>query len=222
MGQSIVFLVLITPKITIPVGFAFFLPDPVLSAWRKEDEKLKKKGIPKTQRPVEPKRNENYPTIPEIALKMLEQFKKNYPDIKIKCIFADALYGTEKFLDGASKIFGGIQVISQIRYNQNVRFRNKDISVEKYFTSYPGTEQVMKVRGGKEIKVIVGSARLHVCSHGKKRFVIALKYEGEEEYRYIVASHLSWRTMDIVEAYSLRWLAEVFLKTGREMKVGVS
>jgi hypothetical protein len=58
----------------------------------------------------------------------------------------------------------------------------------------------------------IGSARLHVCSHGKKRFVIALKYEGEEEYRYIVATDLSWRTLDIVEAYTLRWLIEVFFE----------
>jgi hypothetical protein len=35
MGQSIVFLVLITPKITIPVGFSFFMPDPALILLRK-------------------------------------------------------------------------------------------------------------------------------------------------------------------------------------------
>ena len=28
MGQSLVFLVLVTPKITLPVGFAFHMPDP--------------------------------------------------------------------------------------------------------------------------------------------------------------------------------------------------
>ena len=35
------------------------------------------------------------------------------------------------------------------------------------------------------------------------------KRQGEEDYRYIVATDLSWRTLDIVEAYSLRWLIEV-------------
>ena len=58
----------------------------------------------------------------------------------------------------------------------------------------------------------IGSARLHVHAHGKKRFVIALKYDGEDEYRYIIASDLSWRTIDIVEAYTLRWLVEVFFQ----------
>jgi hypothetical protein len=39
---------------------------------------------------------------------------------------------------------------------------------------------------------------------GKKRFVIALKYSGESEYRYLVATALSWRTIDITQAYSIR------------------
>jgi hypothetical protein len=212
MGQSLVYLVLITPKITFPVGFAFYMPDPALKAWKKLDEKLKKEGVPKCKRPTKPQRNEKYPTIPEIALMLLEQFKNNHPNIKIKCILADALYGTKMFLDRASNIFGGIQVISQIRSNQKISYRNKDMAVEEYFSKYPGTIQKIKVRGGKEMNVTVGSARLYVCSHDKKRFVIALKYEGEEEYRYIVASNLSWRTLDIVEAYTLRWFVEVFFE----------
>lgn len=212
MGQGIVFLILITPKITIPVGFAFYMPDPELKAWKKLDEKLRKQGVPKNQRPLKPKRNKNYPTMLEIALTLLETFKKNHPNIRIKCIFADALYGTKKFLDSASRIFGCIQVISQIRSNQNICYRNKNMPVEKYFTRYPGTVQKIRIRGGKEVNVTVGSARLHVCAHSKKRFVIALKYEGEREYRYIVASDLSWRTQDIVEAYTLRWFVEVFFE----------
>ena len=86
------------------------------------------------------------------------------------------------------------------------------MAVEEYFLKYPGIDKKIMIRGGKEANVTMGSARLHVCSHGKKRFVIALKYEGEEEYRYIVASNLSWRTLDIVEAYTLRWLVEVFFE----------
>jgi hypothetical protein len=209
MGQSIVFLVLITPKITIPVGFSFHMPDPVLSAWYK---KLKKQGVPQKLRPAKPARDPNYPTMSQIALKLLEQFKRAHSQIRIRCIFADALYGTEEFLDQASKLFGGIQVISQIRANQLIRFRNKNMPVEKYFTSFPGTQQTVRVRGGEEIKAALGSARLHVHAHRKKRFVIALKYEGEDECRYIIASDLSWRTLDIVEAYTLRWLVEVFFQ----------
>ncbi|MDP2643415.1 MAG: transposase [Desulfobacterales bacterium] len=212
MGQSIVFLVLITPKITIPVGFSFHMPDPALSAWHKNDKKLRKQGVPKKLRPVRPGRDNNYPTMPQIALKLLEQFKRAHRQIRVRCVFTDALYGTEEFLDQASRLFGGIQVISQIRANQLIRFKNKNMPVENYFASFLGTQQTIEVRGGEQIKVIVGSARLHVHAHGKNRFVIALKYEGEDEYRYIIASDLSWRTLDIVEAYTLRWLVEVFFQ----------
>jgi hypothetical protein len=212
MGQSIVFLVLITQKVTIPVGFSFHMPDPVLKAWHMNDSKLKKKGVKKKLRPVKPGRDPNYPTIPQIALSLLEQFKRNHPDVHIQCILADALYGTREFIDTASTLFDGVQVISQIRANQLVRFRNKKRSVAKYFVSFPGTEQSIRVRGDIQIPVTVGSARLHVHAHGKKRFVIALKYEGEEAYRYIIASDMTWRTLDIIEAYTLRWLVEVFFQ----------
>lgn len=212
MGQSIVFLVLVTKNITIPIGFSFHMPDPALSTWRKNDNKLKKDGVASKQRPRRPDRDPNYPTIPQIALLLLEKFKEMHPEIRVRSIFADALYGTEQFLDEAARIFKDAQVISQIRANQVIRFRGKDRPVEDYFASFPGVEQSIQVRGGDQIKVNVGSARLHLKAHGKKRFVIALKYEGEDEYRYIIASDLSWRTLDIVEAYTLRWLVEVFFQ----------
>lgn len=37
-GQTIVFLVLVTPKVTIPVGFSFYVPDPAIKIWEKEDQ----------------------------------------------------------------------------------------------------------------------------------------------------------------------------------------
>ena len=70
----------------------------------------------------------------------------------------------------------------------------------------------MRVRGGEEVEMTVASTRLHVKAHGKKRFVIAMKYEGEKEYRYLVATDMSWRTEDIIRAYTLRWLVEVFFE----------
>jgi len=55
--------------------------------------------------------------------------------------------------------------------------------------------------------------RVYLSAHKCKRFIIALKYKGETEYRYLVASDLSWRMEDIVAAYSLRWRIEVFIIT---------
>jgi len=55
-------------------------------------------------------------------------------------------------------------------------------------------------------------AGLYVKSHGCKRYIVALKYEGEEKYRYLLASDLTWRLTDIAAAYTLRWLVEVFIQ----------
>lgn len=211
-GQSIVFLILVSPIVTIPVGFEFYMPDPGLTAWRKEDEKLKKQGLPKNKRPEEPERNEKYPTKQETGLNLLQQFRDHFSEIKIKCILADALYGDTNFVDKSSAIFDNIQVISKLRKNQNIRYRGKKMAIKEYFRKRLGARYRVKVRGGEEKIITVCSARLYVCSHKKKRFIIAFKYEGEEEYRYLVASALSWRTLDIIQAYTIRWLVEVFFQ----------
>ncbi len=56
------------------------------------------------------------------------------------------------------------------------------------------------------------AARLYVKAHGKCRFVVALKYAGEDDFRFLVASDLSWRHIDIARLYSLRWLVEVCIQ----------
>jgi hypothetical protein len=209
-GQSLIFLLLITPKVTLPVGFAFYMPDPALTAWNKEQKRLKQAGVPAKARPPKPAPNPRYPTKQELALGLLRHFRDAHPSIRVQCVLADALYGTAAFLDQAGATFDGVQVISQLRHNQNIRFRGKKYSVEQYFRQFPGVTQTIRIRGGEPVTVTVGSARLPVCAHGQKRFVIALKYEGEEDSRYLVATDLTWRTLDIVQAYTFRWLIEVF------------
>lgn len=211
-GQTIVLLLLITPIVTIPVGFSFYMPDPGITAWRKQEEELKKKRVPAKDRPARPAKNKDYPSKQEIALGLLDEFKSDHPEIKVKLILADALYGTDDFVGKASKIFGGVQVISQLRSNQVIRFGNKTMSVEKYFSKYPGVKQQIQIRGDQKVTAIVGSARLYVVSHKKKLLIVALKYEEEEGYRYLIASDLSWRTQDVVEGHTLRWLVEVFFE----------
>src|SRR5438309_2710151 len=53
-GQSLVLLVLVTPKISLLVGFVFYQPAPALSAWYKEAKVLKQHGVPPKQRPPTP------------------------------------------------------------------------------------------------------------------------------------------------------------------------
>jgi hypothetical protein len=211
-GQNIVLLLLVTEKVSLPVGFEVYQPDPAQQAWRKEDTRLQKKGVAKRKRPKALPPNPEYPSKPESALRLMEQFRHHHSQIKIKAVVADALYGQAKFMDAAAALFGGVQVISQLRHNQNIRYRNRKQSVTHYFSKYPGGEQALSIRGQDPITATVGSIRVEVCSHGKKRFVIALKYPGEQDYRYLVATDLTWRTLDIIQAYTLRWLVEVFIE----------
>ena len=90
-GQSLVFLVLVTPKISIPVGFTFYQPAPELSAWYKQEKALKKQGVPKPQRPPKPPPHPRYPPKQQLALRLLAQFKMDHPGIRVHCIVADAL-----------------------------------------------------------------------------------------------------------------------------------
>ncbi|CAM3586992.1 hypothetical protein [Legionella longbeachae] len=64
--------------------------------------------------------------------------------------------------------------------------------------------------------VMLGGARLWVKVHQKKRFVIALHYEGEQEDRYIVATNTTWRITDIAKAFTIRWLVEVFFSDWKQ------
>lgn len=213
-GQELVFMVLVTDIATFPVGFRFYVPDPELSAWRKQDKVLRLKGIQKKQRPSRPKPDHcRYPTMQSLTLDMLQEFVDAFPEIAIKGVLADALYGTGDFMDKASAITGGVQIVSQLRSNQKVSNKNNvETSLKAYFARQKGAETQLMVRGGKKKRVTMLAARLYVKAHGKRRFVIALKYEDEEDYRYLVASDMSWRHTDIARLYTLRWLVEVFIQ----------
>jgi hypothetical protein len=217
MGQNLVFLVLVTPKITIPVGFAFYEPDPAKKAWKLENTRLKQQGIAKKYRPQEPLKNPKYPTKQALALRLLREFATSFPDIHVACILADALYSDKDFMREATAVFDtDTQVISQLRSNQIIRDKGHEKSVKTYFTSYPGVRKTIFIRGGEIQAVMLGGARLWVKSHQKKRFVIAMRYEGEQEDRYIVATDTTWRMTDIAEAYTIRWLVEVFFSDWKQ------
>ena len=119
---------------------------------------------------------------------------------------------TASLVDAASALFGGVQVLSQIRSTQNIRLGKRVQHVADYFATHPGTPHRICIRGGEEGVALVSSARLYVCSHQTKRFVVAMKYAHEETYRSLIASDLTWRTLDIVQGHSLRWLGEVFIQ----------
>jgi hypothetical protein len=209
-GQKIILLLLVTPIITLPVSFRFHRQDPIYSQWRKENQELKKAGVKKSQHPARPPSDPNYPGYKQLVLDMLSVFGQHHPQVKVNALVCDTQYGSATFMEQAAQLIGHQQVMSQLRHNQKVRFRGRILNLDEYFARYPGTPFKTTLRGGQQITVIV--ARLYVTAHGCKRFVIALKYEGEQEYRYWIAKEMSWRTLDIINAYQLRGLIEVFFE----------
>lgn len=212
-GQNLIFLLLVTDKITFPVGFSFYEPDPALKEWKDKDQKLKKQKVSKKERPAQPVKNSKYPSKLEIALDLLGVFFKNNPSVKIKCILADAFYGSADFVKKASEMQGGIQVISQVRSNQLVRNkRGLLVEVEQYFANENRTHQRISIRGEKEEIIVLCAQKLWVAAHGEKRMVIAIRYESQKDFRYIIASDMTWQHINIIQAYTLRWLIEVFFQ----------
>ena len=212
IGQEIVLLVLVTTSVTIPVGYEFYQPDPAYTQWSRQDKRLKKRGVSASKRPKKPAINPNYPTKQEIALKLLKQFANDCPFVKVKAVLADALYGNAGFMQKVNQIFVETQVVSQLRHNQKIYYRGRTWHIDEYFNSYPGTPQTISVRGFDNTEAIVGSARLYVEAQKRKCFVIAIRYPNETNNRYLVATDLTWRTLDIVQAYTFRWLVEVTIE----------
>ena len=182
-------------------------------SWYKKEKALKQQAVPPKQRPPKPAPNPQYPTKPQLALRLLEAFKAQHPDIRIHCITADALYGTSLcFINVASPCLVASKSSRKFVAIRTSARGNGEQHVADYFATHPGTPHTIRIRGGDEVAVWVSSARLYVCSHKTKWFIVAIKYEEEETYRYLIASDLSWRTCDIVQGHTLRWLVEVFIQ----------
>jgi hypothetical protein len=157
------------------------------------------------ERPPTPAPNPAYPTKQHLALRLLADFETHHPDIRVHrvhCITAESLYGIAPCVDAASTMFGGVQVLSHIRSHQNIRIGKRKQHVADYVATHPGTQKCVCIRGAEEMVAMVSRARLDVCSHKTKRFVVAITYAHEETYRSLIASDLSWRTLDMVQGYS--------------------
>jgi hypothetical protein len=211
-GQEIVFLFLVTPVVSIPIDFRFYMPDPELSLWRKRYREQRKNGIARKDREARPKTRGQYPSKSDLALQMLSAFTKDFPKITLRAVLADALYGCSSFMKQAQEICGTAQIVSELRSNQLVQSKGRYVSLKTYFARQRGVNTHLRVRGQADQPVVMLAARLIVKAHGKRRFVIALRYQGEEQYRFLVASNLSWRHTDVAQLYTLRWLIEVFFE----------
>lgn len=215
IGQNLVFLLLVCEKVTLPVGFYFHEPDPKQIAWRKEEARLRKKGVEKPYRPVAPPKDPAYPSKKELALRLLENFSEVFSEVKIKSVDADTAYGTLDFMEEAARLTKQPQVISQIKKSQLIIVNNKEITVENFFKNYQGHTETIALRGETRT-VTYRSGAFKVKSHQKKYFVIALKYENESDYRYLIARDMTWRDTDIIKTFAFRWLVEVFIQDWKQ------
>jgi hypothetical protein len=214
-GQNLVFLLLVCEKITLPVGFYFYEPDPKQIAWRKEEARLRKKEVEKKYRPKAPPIDPNYPSKKALALKLLSDFAKAFSEVRVKAVAADTAYGTLDFMEESAAITKQSQVISQIKKSQLIVVNNKEITVEDFFKNYQGHTEKIALRG-EERTVTYRSGLFKVKSHQKKYFIIALKYEDEADYRYLIARDMTWRDIDIIKTFSFRWLVEVFIQDWKQ------
>jgi hypothetical protein len=211
-GQRLVWLFLVPPKRSIPVGVVFSQPAPEIRAWDSTDNALTKPGVPTQQRPRKPAPNPPSPTTAYLARRVLETFKAQHPDGRIHAVLAEALSGPATCVEGASALFRGVQVRSHIRSHQNMRVGTRDQHGADYLATHPGTPYPIRIRGGDEVVAMGGSARLDVCAHNTKRFIVAITDDAEETYRSLLASDLSGRTLDMVQGHPLRGRVEVFMQ----------
>lgn len=211
-GQSILYMVLVTAKITIPIGFKFYENDPSWLKWKQEEDRLRKKKIPKAYRADEVSRDyAKYPTKIALSISLMSEFKQWFPTFVVKSIEADCFYGTKDWTSAMVNLYPTTQVLSQLKSSQIIEIQNKEYRLEDYFNKRTGILTKVSIRGGKSVPIYYSSMIGKVKAHGEKRLIIAYKYEGEAQYRYVFATDMSWVVHHVIATYSLRWLVEVFI-----------
>lgn len=133
-AQNFVVAVLVSGKITIPVGFKMYQPCLKTKKWNEIDKKERAQNIPCSKRTPKPRRT----TLTKVqnAILVIENFKKYNKKIKITHILADNAYMCPEFVSGNTATYPDSNIISQIRSKQLVSQKNnKPKTVESYFSS---------------------------------------------------------------------------------------
>lgn len=210
--QNLVFLLLVTDKITIPVGFKFYTPCPKLTKWAKKDKESRKlRKIDKSvARPVKPERSLNHPKRTEISKELIQNFTNNFKEVSIISCSFDAAYGFDSHLRAVETVLPKSLIVSEMACNTKVTDKRRTACVNNYFNSIVAQKTKLKIRGGTIKDVEIKHARLYVESHKRILNIIALRYEGEVNFRFIITPNLSWRAIDVVQIFTFRWLVEVF------------
>ena len=216
--QNLVFLVLVTNKVTIPFAFKFYKPCPEVKKWQELDKKIRalnKQGFrdkdgKKLKRPDKPERSKDCPTRNQLSVELVREFKEKFPEIEIISCSFDAAYSSSENLQEVEKILQKTAVISEFACTIIVSDSRRSAPIAEYFKSIASQKISIQIRGGEDLNVEIKNARVFVPAHGRKYNVVALRYEGEKNFRYIITSNLCWKAKDVVQVFTYRWLVEVF------------
>jgi hypothetical protein len=119
-----------------------------------------------------------------------------------------------------------IELLATLKKNPNEFrfFDNKDInitnrkiikthnvSVKEAFSNIVSKTTTINLRQNQHTITYASLVEV-VKSHGIKYKIVAMKYDQETDYRYLIALDSTWMDIDIIKAYALRWLVEVFIQ----------
>lgn len=220
-AQNVVILSVITKSLTVPIFFKFYRPDPRVSEYNRLLKKAKTNKLDKSEYPrIVTRNNKKYPTRHEIFITLIERtistlnkFEKilGYP-IRVKTITADNGYVSKKVICRITKLLPNTQFVARMKKSQNIREpkTGKELNVEKYFNTQKSRafKETLKLRS-KMVEVEYMSARLFVESFRRKVHVIAMRYSDEKEFRFIFSTDNTYRSIDIIRLFALRWPIEV-------------
>ena len=204
--QNIMMVCLVTDKVTIPLFFAFYRPDPKFTEWKKADKEAKESNKP---RPKKPKPKEKYPRRNMIAMKLLEiaiaftKDKRLKQKLQVRTVVADSAFFCQRNEIIVRKL--GLVFISQLKKNQRCKQGSgSETSIEEFFKDRPSKTMTLSVRPRSSQKVEYICEMLHIKRLGKKCHVIAIRYKESCDFRYLNCNDFTWQVKDSISGYSLR------------------
>ena len=209
-GQSLVFLVLVTPKISMPVGVVFYQPAPEISAWYKNGQSLKKQGVPQNSdranrhrtRSIPPKNNSpcaywrpSRPIIPRSG------FTRSW---RMRSMARRRLsMGPQPFSMGSkcSRKSAAIRTLGKASGTSTSQTTLPRILGRSTAYAYEAVRRWGRWSGVRGVCVRAQNETVHrgyqIC-RGR-------------DLSLFDCFRPSWRTLDIVKGHTLSWLVEVFI-----------
>ena len=212
-AQNMVFIVLATDKVTIPIWFCFHRP----AKLSKEQKKICKKNSKKTKI-----FDRKYRTKVDLACigifivsRMLKRIKRETNlEFSLRLVSADNGFSSSQVQQAVDKHLN-CQFISKANPRQNIFHKRKQRTLEDWFVNIKSVSKEIYLRGSKT-KIEFKSARVEVSAYGRKVHVVALRYDEKSSWQYIFATDLTWARESIIQSYSLRWLVEVFFEDWKQ------